>query len=550
MTNKIFRSIVSVAMVVLVASLFIASSFLYDYFNRSQVNQLKEELSLVAENVDKVGTEYFENFDSSIFRFTLVSSDGSVLYDSQAKAGEMENHLEREEISEALKDGSGSSARYSSTLTERTFYEATRLENGNVLRISVSQITVGALILGMLPAICAIVLISIVVALVLSHKMAKSIVKPLNELDLENPAENETYEELTPILTKINKQHKQITRQMRELKQKSDEFEQITASMNEGLVLLDKKGIVLSINAAAKKLFSADETAVGRDFLTLDRSTDMSRAIEKALDGKRAEFREERNGSEYQFVINRTESDGKTVGIVILCFDVTETAFAERNRKEFTANVSHELKTPLQSIIGSAELLENGLVKPEDTKHFVGNIKNEATRLVSLINDIIRLSQLDEDSEPATESVDLYDVANEVVEILTVSAAKKQVELHLNGEPCVMNGIRRYLYEIIYNLCDNAIRYNKDGGKVIVDLKNKDSNIILSVSDTGIGIPAEHQSRIFERFYRVDKSHSKETGGTGLGLSIVKHAVAYHGGKIKLESTVNVGTTITVCFDN
>ena len=550
MTKKIFRSIITVAMVVLLASLFIASSFLYDYFNKSQVTQLKEELSLVATNVDKVGTEYFDNFDSSVFRFTLVSADGSVLYDSQAKAEDMENHLDREEIAEALENGNGSSARYSSTLTERTFYEATRLQNGNVLRISISQVTVGALILGMLPAICAIVLISIVVALVLSHKMAKSIVKPLNELDLENPAENETYEELTPILTKINKQHKQITRQMRELKQKSDEFEQITASMNEGLVLLDKKGVVLSINAAAKKLFSADETAVGRDFLTLDRSTDMSRAIEKALDGKRAEFREERNGSEYQFVINRTESDGKTVGIVILCFDVTETAFAERNRKEFTANVSHELKTPLQSIIGSAELLENGLVKPEDTKRFVGNIKNEATRLVSLINDIIRLSQLDEDSEPATESVDLYDVANEVVEILTVSAAKKQVELHLNGEPCVMNGIRRYLYEIIYNLCDNAIRYNKDGGKVIVDLKNKDSNIILSVSDTGIGIPAEHQSRIFERFYRVDKSHSKETGGTGLGLSIVKHGVAYHGGKIKLESTVNVGTTITVCFDN
>ena len=550
MTKKIFRSIITVAMVVLLASLFIASSFLYDYFNKSQVTQLKEELSLVATNVDKVGTEYFENFDSSVFRFTLVSADGSVLYDSQAKAEDMENHLDREEIAEALENGNGSSARYSSTLTERTFYEATRLQNGNVLRISISQVTVGALILGMLPAICAIVLISIVVALVLSHKMAKSIVKPLNELDLENPAENETYEELTPILTKINKQHKQITRQMRELKQKSDEFEQITASMNEGLVLLDKKGVVLSINAAAKKLFSADETAVGRDFLTLDRSIDMNRAIEKALNGKHSEFREERNGNEYQFIINRTESDGKTVGIVILCFDVTEAAFAERNRKEFTANVSHELKTPLQSIIGSAELLENDLVKPEDTKRFVGNIKNEATRLVSLINDIIRLSQLDEDSEPVTESVDLYDVANEVVEILTVSAAKKQVELHLNGESCVMKGIRRYLYEIIYNLCDNAIRYNKDGGKVIVDLKNKDSNIILSVSDTGIGIPTEHQSRIFERFYRVDKSHSKETGGTGLGLSIVKHAVAYHGGKLKLDSTVNVGTTITVCFDN
>ena len=548
MTKKIFRSIISVAMVVLLASLFIASSFLYDYFNKSQVSQLKEELSLVATNVDEAGAEYFDNYDSSMFRFTLVSADGTVIYDSQEKAEEMENHLDREEITEAIENGNGSSARYSSTLTERTFYEATRLQNGNVLRISASQVTVGALILGMLPAICAIVLISIIVALVLSDKMAKSIVKPLNELDLENPAENETYEELTPVLTKINKQHKQITRQMRELKQKSDEFEQITASMNEGLVLLDKKGIVLSINAAAKKLFSADETAVGRDFLTLDRSTDMSCAIEKALAGKRAEFREERNGSEYQFVINRTESDGKTAGIVILCFDVTETAFAERNRKEFTANVSHELKTPLQSIIGSAELLENGLVKPEDTKRFVGNIKNEATRLVSLINDTIRLSQLDEDSEPATESVDLYDVANEVIEVLSVSAAKKQVELHLNGESCVMNGIRRYLYEIIYNLCDNAIRYNKDGGKVTIDLKNTNGNIVLSVSDTGIGIPTEHQSRIFERFYRVDKSHSKETGGTGLGLSIVKHAVAYHGGTIKLDSKVGEGTTITVEF--
>ncbi len=546
MSKKIFRSIISVAMVVLIASLFIASTFLYDYFNKSQVTQLKEELSIVATNVDKVGTEYFDHFDSSVFRFTLVDADGTVLYDSQVNAEDMENHLEREEIAEALENGTGSSARYSSTLTQRTFYEATRLQNGNVLRISVSQVTVGALILGMLPAICAIILISIVVALVLSHKMAKSIVKPLNDLDLENPAENDAYEELTPILTKLNKQHKQIARQMKELRQRSDEFEQITASMNEGLVLLDKKGMILSINAAAKRLFSADEMAVGQDFLTLDRSTDMSRAIEKAMNGKHSEFREERNGSEYQFVINRTESDGKTIGVVILCFDVTETAFAERNRKEFTANVSHELKTPLQSIIGSAELLENGLVKPEDTKRFMGNIKNEATRLVSLINDIIRLSQLDEDSEPATESVDLYDVANEVVEVLTVSAEKKQVELSLRGEPCVINGIRRYLYEIIYNLCDNAIRYNKDGGKVTIDLKNTDGTIVLSVSDTGIGIPAEHQARIFERFYRVDKSHSKETGGTGLGLSIVKHAVSYHGGIIKLDSKVGIGTTITV----
>ena len=548
MSKKIFRSIIAVAMVVLLTSLAIASTFLYDYFNKLQVAQLKEELSLVANNVDKVGIEYFDNFTSRVFRFTLVDAEGGVLYDSQATAADMENHLEREEIAEALLSGYGSSARYSSTLTERTFYEAIRLESGNVLRISVSQVTVGAQILGMLPAICAIVLIAIVIALLLSHKMARSIVKPLNELDLENPAENETYEELAPILTKLNKQHKQIRQQMQELRRKTDEFEQITVSMNEGLILLDKKGTILSINSAAKKLFGVDDMAIGCDFLSLDRSTDMTRAIEKALDCKKTELREERNGSKYQFIINHIESDGKMIGIVILCLDITETALAEQTRKEFTANVSHELKTPLQSIIGSAELLENGLVKPEDQKRFVGNIKNEATRLVSLINDIIRLSQLDEDGGTATESVDLFDIANEVMDVLTVSASKKQVKLCLNGESCVMNGVRRYLYEIVYNLSDNAIRYNKDGGTVLIDLKNKDGSIVLSVSDTGIGIPTEHQSRIFERFYRVDKSHSKETGGTGLGLSIVKHAVAYHGGTIKLESTPGEGTTITVEF--
>ena len=548
MTKKIFRSIITVAMVVLLASLFIASSFLYDYFNKSQVTQLKEELSLVATNVDKVGTEYFDNFDSSVFRFTLVSADGSVLYDSQAKAEDMENHLEREEIAEALENGNGSSARYSSTLTERTFYEAIRLQNGNVLRISVSQVTVGALILGMLPAIVAIILISAVVALVLSHKMAKDIVKPLNELNLDQPTNNNAYEELAPILTKLHKQHKQIDSQLSMLKEKSDELNQIMASMNEGLVLLDKKGNVLSMNDASKKLFGIEHIPVGRDFLTVDRSPEMNRAIKKAYDGKHSEFRETRNGSQYQFILNRTESEGKTIGLVILCLDVTDAALAEQNRKEFTANVSHELKTPLQSIIGCAELLENGLVKPEDTSHFIGNIKNEATRLVSLINDIIRLSQLDEDSEIATETVDLVEVANEVAEVLSASAAKKQVQISVNGDSCAINGVRRYLYEILYNLCDNAIRYNNAGGEVDVSVKRDGENTVVSVSDTGIGIPPEHHSRIFERFYRVDKSHSKETGGTGLGLSIVKHAVAYHHGKLKLDSTPGKGTTITITF--
>ena len=548
MTKKIFRSITAVAMTVLLASLLLATTFLHSYFNQSQVNQLKEELSLVAKSVDDVGIEYFDNFDSSLFRFTLISPDGTVLYDSQVDANEMDNHLEREEIAEALKDGKGSSARYSSTLTERTFYEATRLENGNVLRVSINQVTVGALVLGMLPAICAIILVSVVVAIIMSNKMATSIVKPLNELNLDQPINNNAYEELAPILTKLHKQHKQIDSQLSMLKEKSDELNQIMASMNEGLVLLDKKGNVLSMNDAAKKLFGIEHIPVGRDFLTVDRSPEMNRAIKKAYEGKHSEFRETRNGSQYQFILNRTESEGKTIGLVILCLDVTDTALAEQNRKEFTANVSHELKTPLQSIIGCAELLENGLVKPEDTSHFIGNIKNEATRLVSLINDIIRLSQLDEDSEIATESVDLVEVANEVAEVLSASAAKKQVQISVNGDSCAINGVRRYLYEILYNLCDNAIRYNNAGGKVDVSVKRDGENTVVSVSDTGIGIPPEHHSRIFERFYRVDKSHSKETGGTGLGLSIVKHAVAYHHGKLKLDSTPGKGTTITITF--
>ena len=548
MTGKIFRSITIVAMTVLLASLVLATSFLHSYFNQTQVDQLKEEMSIVAGIVDNAGEEYFNNFNSSIFRFTLVSPEGEVLYDTQANQDEMDNHLKREEIAEALETGTGSSSRYSSTLTEKTFYEATRLKNGNVLRISVSQVTVGALILGMLPAVCAIILVSVVVAIIMSNKMATSIVKPLNELDLEHPANNNTYEELTPILTKLNKQHKQIESQLALLREKTDELNQITASMSEGLILLDNKGFVLSINEAAKKLFGIEHTPVGRDFLTVDRSSEMNRAINKAFEGNRSEFRETRNGNEYQFIINRTESEGKVIGLVILCLDVTDSAFAERNRKEFTANVSHELKTPLQSIIGSAELLENGLVKPEDTGRFIGNIKNEAQRLVSLINDIIRLSQLDEDAEIPTESVDLLEVANEVAEVLSASAAKRQVLVSVDGENCTINGIRRYLYEIIYNLCDNAIRYNKEGGKVNVSVKQDGENTVVTVSDTGIGIPPEHHSRIFERFYRVDKSHSKETGGTGLGLSIVKHAVAYHKGKVTLDSVPDEGTTITITF--
>lgn len=546
MTKKIFRSIITVAMTVLLASLVIACSFFYDNFNDQQVKQLKEELSLVVPYAQNAGDEYFDNLESSVFRFTLVAPDGKVLYDTQADAQQMENHLEREEIKAAFETGSGSSARYSATLTEKTFYEAVLLSNGNVLRISISRVSAGTLVLGMLPAICFIILTATVVAMVLSDRMAKSIVKPLEELDLENPAENQAYEELTPILTKINKQKKQIKQQLNLLQQKADEFDQITASMNEGLVLLDKKGVVVSINAAAKRIFDTDGLVVGRDFLTVYRSTRMSRAIESAMGGNNTEFREEKDGREYQLVINRIESDGSTVGVVVLCFDVTEIAFAEHNRREFTANVSHELKTPLQSIIGSAELLQNGLVKPEDVGKFTGNIKNEAGRLVNLINDIIRLSQLDENSEMMTENINLAELSAEIKEVLSASAKSRNVTFDVECEACTMQGVRRYIYEIIYNLCDNAIRYNIEGGKVTLYIKNNDNKTVITVSDTGIGIAPEHQPRIFERFYRVDKSHSKETGGTGLGLSIVKHAVQYHGGKLEMDSAVGKGTTIKI----
>ena len=548
MRKKIFHSIFTVAIVVLLASIGIATSFLYDHFNTSQQSQLQSELQLVADTVNEVGVEYFETFDSSVFRFTVVGADGTVLYDTQAVANEMENHADREEIIEAFQSGKGSSVRTSSTLTEKTFYEAVLLENGDVLRISVNQLTIGALIVGMLPAIFVIILIATVVAIILSLTMAKQVTEPLMKLDLEHPADNVAYEELTPILTKLHKQHKQIKKQMNSIRRKSDEFEQLVSSMNEGLVLLDEHAMVLSMNQAAKKIFGVSKDVKGDDFLLYDRTTRMSKAIWVALEGNHTEYTEQRNGSEYQLTINPIESSGKIKGAIILIFDITDRAFAERNRQEFTANVSHELKTPLQSIIGSAELLETGLVKDEDKGKFIGNIRKEASRLVNLINDIIRLSQLDENVESATETVEPMSVAKEVVEVLSASASEKNISLYVDGEPCTIFGVRRYIYEIIYNLCDNAIRYNVDGGKVTIKISKESGSPEISVTDTGIGIAPEHQGRIFERFYRVDKSHSRETGGTGLGLSIVKHAVQYHNARVSLESEVGKGTTVTVKF--
>lgn len=548
MTRKIFRSILMAVISVLLLSFTVVTAALYNHFSDYGHAQLRDELTLAIQGVELNGAEYLSALDNDNYRLTWIGSDGTVLFDTNVSAETMDNHAEREEIKEAFENGIGESSRYSDTLTERTIYAAALLSDGTVLRISASLDSIFALLSNVLVPMIFILLFAAVISIIIARRMAGNIVKPLNELDLEHPTENDSYEELAPILGKIHKQHKQINSQMALLKQKTDQFEQITASMNEGLILLDDTNMVLSINPAARKLFGAKNECIGQDFLTIDRTPQMSAAIKEALSGKHSEFRAAKNGLEYQFDISRIESDGVILGAVILCFDVTEIANAERNRQEFTANVSHELKTPLQSIIGSAELIENGLVKSEDMPRFVGHIRNEASRLVTLINDIIHLSQLDENSTVVNESVDLYEVAGEAIEVLTAAAAKKNVTIELCGEHCIINGVRRYLYEIVYNLCDNAIRYNTDGGRVTVHVRSADNEAVLLVADTGIGIPPEHQSRIFERFYRVDKSHSKETGGTGLGLSIVKHAAAFHGGKIEMNSVFGEGTEIKVLF--
>ena len=549
MTKKIFQSIIIVAATVLLASLTIILGVFYEYFGNIQKGQLTDELNLASVSVIKDGVDYLEQLQSDHYRLTWIDADGTVLYDTETGNEELENHKDRAEVKTAFEKGIGESTRYSATLMEKTRYYAKRLEDGTVLRISAKYATTGLLVLGMLQPIIFIIIGALILSGVLASRLSKRIVEPLNNLDLERPLENETYEEISPLLNRINRQSSEISKQLRRLEEKTDEFNQITESMKEGLVLLDNKGIVLSINPAARNIFGSDtQGAVGHDFLRLDRSRTLSAAIEKTFEEGHSEIRIERMGREYQLDISRIESAGKVLGAVMLAFDITEQEYAERNRREFTANVSHELKTPLQGIIGSADLIETGMVKPEDMPRFIGHIRKEATRLVALIEDIIRLSQLDEGNELPCEEFDLMDIAEEVEQNLESAAGARDITFSLSGRNAIMHGVRRLMYEIVYNLCDNAIKYNLPGGKVEIMVDRKDEEAVLCVKDNGIGIAPEHQDRVFERFYRVDKSHSKSSGGTGLGLSIVKHAVQYHHGKLELKSEIGKGTEITVHF--
>ena len=544
MTSKIFRSTVLVAVIVLLCSLGVVMGVLYNHFTGLQVAQLKAELSLAVTGTEQYGNAFLENVEADRFRVTWIDADGTVLFDTQVDQTAMENHADREEIREALSTGTGSAVRTSTTLTEQTYYEAKQLQDGTVLRISANQQSAWALMIGLLWPVILIAVFAIVLSAFLARRMATKIVGPLNELDLEQPLKSDIYEEISPLLHRIHKQHNLIRAQIEEMRRKADEFAQITGNMQEGLVLLSSEGTLLSINPAAKQIFETEDDCIGKNFLSIDRTSSMRSALNDALDKGQGYARVSRNGREYEFDFSRIESNGAIIGAVVLAFDITERFNAEQMRREFSANVSHELKTPLQGIIGSAELLESGMVKAEDVPRFVGHIRKEASRLVSLIEDIIRLSQLDEGAPMPAETVDMFSLAEEVKAVLETSAAKKDVAIQVSGEGFCVEGVRRMLYEVLYNLCDNAVKYNVPGGSVTIEVETRR----LVVSDTGIGIPAEHKDRIFERFYRVDKSHSKASGGTGLGLSIVKHAVAYHNAQIHLESTLGKGTAITIQF--
>ena len=549
MTKRIFRSICLVAIAVFLASVAIFLGVLYDYFGNVQQNSLNTQTELAAQGVRIMGAKYFEGLAPQDLRISWIGADGSVLYDSEANSSEMENHLEREEIREALQTGRGESSRYSVTLMERTLYSAAKLPDGTVLRLSVAQSTLLTLLLGMMQPIMIIIAIAVILSFFLAYRISRHITEPLNRLDLDDPLNNEGYDELSPLLRRIDAQQRQIRKQEKELRKKQEEFETVTDNMAEGILLLNPNGMILEINRAAAGLFGTTGACIGRHILSVSRNVELSELLSGIEKGVRAEKIVDLNGRKYQFAASPVSENGTISGAVLLMLDVTEKEQAEQMRREFTANVSHELKTPLHTIAGCAELLENGMVRPEDTARFYTQIRSEAGRMISLVEDIIRLSHLDEGGDDMKrENVDLYAAAAEAAGSLSGEAEHAGVSVNVAGEHAAVYAVPQLLESIIYNLTDNAIKYNRPGGTVTVSVGRLAGAVCLTVSDTGIGIPQEHQERIFERFYRVDKSRSKELGGTGLGLSIVKHAARLHDAKIELQSMEGEGTTIRVLF--
>ncbi len=549
MTRKIFGAICLVAVAVLVSSVVIIMGVLYSYFSQVEHQQLRNQTELAAKAVEDQGMSYFDDLSITDCRITWIDTDGTVLYDTDSDSARMENHLEREEVREALEAGYGESVRYSDTLMEQSIYAAKQLNDGTVVRLSIFQSSVVILVMGMVQPVSVVLVVSLVLALVLASRLSRRIVRPLNELDLEEPLANQDYDELLPLLRRMDSQKRQLRQQQRELKRQKEEFQTVIGNMTEGLVLMNRRGIILGINPAASQLLGTQEVSVGQDIFAMNRSVEIQELVAHAIQAQRVEKTVHLPAGDYQVDANPVMSEGIVTGVVLLLFDVTEKHSAEVLRREFTANVSHELKTPLHAISGYAELMSHGLVQPQDVAGFSGKIYTEAQRMITLVEDIIRLSRLDEGAEDMSwEQVELLTLAEETTRNFTMSAKKAQVELRVEGETVSIYGIRQLLGTMVSNLCSNAIKYNRPGGSVLLRVENGEEQVTLTVQDTGIGIPKEHHSRIFERFYRVDKSHSKAVGGTGLGLSIVKHAAAIHKAKLDLQSVPGEGTTISVTF--
>ena len=549
MTRKIFKSIMFVCALVLAVGLAAVMGILYRNFDGQMRKELSKEAAYLEYGVEQQGVDYLKNIKDKSARITYIDQDGTVLFDNEADVSEMKNHSDRTEFQKAEKYGAGESSRYSDTLSEKTIYYALRLKDGTVLRVSGTQDSVLALVENLIFPLCGLLCLMLILSGIMASAISKRIVKPINELDLESPEENRIYEELSPLLSKIHRQNREIQNQLELAKQQQEEFALITENMQEGLIVIDKYTMILSANSSAWNLFHMDRGCQGESVYCLDREEEFRHAIEQVLSGEHTELVLKLNGSDIQLIANPVIRDKKTEGAVVLLVNVTEKLERESLRREFSANVSHELKTPLTSISGFAEIMQGGLVKNEDIPKFAGRIYKESQRLLQLVEDVIQISQLDEEKTSYVwEPVDVYQVCKNAFESLKEKAKRLNVHLYICGERMKMEAVRTLLEEAIYNVCDNAIKYNRNDGSVSVFLTQTAQEIQIVVKDTGVGIPKEDQDRVFERFYRVDKSHSKEIGGTGLGLSIVKHAVGALKGSVILRSEEGNGTEICMKF--
>ena len=538
MTGKIIRSLFSLAMLVLVIGAALFSGILYGYYEKQSFASLAQEAEQLQQTMEYVSPEQMRSAD----RITLISPDGTVLYDSVARADAMENHLSREEVAQALREGTGKSSHYSSTVLKKNLYYALRLEDGNILRLSREQSSLGAMLLNMAWPIAATVAGLLLLAAGLSVRLARQITQPINAISPDDP--QDVYPELQPLTQRLRQQRETIRNQMDELSRRMREFSAMTENMSEGFLLIDLRGHVLTENHSASMLLPTDA-----DNIAKCSQRELCQAAQQALTGQRCERLLQQGERTLSVIASPVLESGQVTGAVVLTLDVTEREQREKLRREFSANVSHELKTPLTSISGFAELMSQGLVPPDKVREFSLDIQKECTRLTNLVEDIIDLSRLEEGGGDMTwEDIDLYTLCDDVLQSLEPVAKRQAVTLRLAGESLQVRGVYQVLREMIYNLCDNAIKYNRSGGSVTVTVARSAGRASVTVADTGIGIPYEDQSRVFERFYRVDKSHSRAIGGTGLGLSIVKHAAALHGAEIKLQSQPENGTVITVLF--